>query len=126
MKIAHKILTVCIGLVWVANGLFCKVLNLVPRHTEIVARILGDEHARLLTILIGCSEILMAVWVFSRIKSRWNAIAQIGIVATMNTIEFILAPDQLLWGKFNSLFALLFCVTVYLNEFHLNKPLTEK
>ena len=101
--------------------MFCKVLNLVPRHQQIVASILGDSYARPLTILIGISEIVMAVWVLSRYKSKFNSIAQIIVIATMNTLEFILVPDLLLWGKFNSLFALLLITIIYFNEFHLNK-----
>jgi hypothetical protein len=97
------------------------VFNLVPRHQQIVASILGDSYARPLTILIGISEIIMAVWILSRYKSKLNTIAQITIIAIMNTLEFILVPDLLLWGKFNSLFALLLIVVIYINEFHLNK-----
>ncbi len=37
----NQILNYLIAAVWIANGLFCKVLNLVPRHQEIVARIIG-------------------------------------------------------------------------------------
>jgi uncharacterized membrane protein YphA (DoxX/SURF4 family) len=116
----YKILTYCIATIWIANGLFCKVLNLVPRHEKIVARILGDDNSRLLTILIGLSEIIMAFWIISGYKTKLNAIAQIAVVATMNTLEFILVPDLLLWGKINSLFAFIFISVVYYNEFHLN------
>ncbi len=122
-KAIYKFLTYCIATVWIANGLICKVLNLVPRHQQIVTRILGNEHSRLLTIAIGCSEIVMAFWILSKIKTRLNAIAQIVIVATMNTLEFILVPDLLLWGRLNALFAFLFIVVVYLNEFYFNKKL---
>jgi hypothetical protein len=116
----YKILTYCIATVWIANGLFCKVLNLVPRHEQIVARILGDDYSRPLTILIGFSEIIMAVWTLSVYKTKLNAIVQIAIVATMNTLEFILVPDLLLWGKLNSLFAFIFILVVYFNEFYFN------
>ena len=122
----HKLLTYCIAAVWIINGLFCKVLNLVPRHQLIVTRILGVEHSRLLTLAIGCSEIFMAIWVLSKIKTRLSSIAQIEIVAIMNTLEFILVPDLLLWGKLNSLFAFLFIVVVYFNEFYLNKKLAQQ
>jgi len=122
----YKILTFCIATVWIVNGLFCKVLNLVPRHEQIVARILGDDHARVLTLLIGLSEIGMALWILSRYKSRLNAITQISIVGIMNTLEFILVPDLLLWGKLNSLFAIVFILVVYLNEFYLNKNLVQQ
>jgi hypothetical protein len=107
-NIIQNIFKYSIALVWIANGLLCKVLNFVPRHEQIVARILGDEYSRPLTILIGISEIGMAIWFLSGIKSHLNTIAQIGIVATMNILEFILVPDLLLWGKLNSMFALLF------------------
>jgi len=112
----HQLLNIIIALVWLINGLFCKVFGLVPRHEMIVAKILGTEHSRLLTIVIGISEILMAVWILSKIKPRFNAIAQIIIIATMNTLEFFLAPELLLWGKYNSLYAVMFIVLIWSNE----------
>ena len=74
MKIIYKILLYCTAAVWVANGLFCKVLNLVPRHQDIVAKILGDDFSRPLTVLIGISEIVMAIWVLSGFKTKLNVI----------------------------------------------------
>ncbi|MDG1042250.1 MAG: DoxX-like family protein [Flavobacteriaceae bacterium] len=125
-KSLNKILTLLISVVWLANGLFCKVLNLVPRQEQIVARILGEDYSRPLTFLVGLSEVLMAIWVLSKFKSKLNAITQILIVVTMNTLEFILVPDLLLWGRLNSLFALLFIGLVYYNEFVLNKKLIQQ
>lgn len=115
------IITVLIATVWFANGFFCKVLNLVPRHQQIVERILSIDDGRSLTLVIGMSEILMAIWIGSGYKKRLSTIIQITVVATMNILEFAMTPDLLLWGKFNSLFALIFIVIVYLNEFHLRK-----
>ena len=117
----YKILTFCIAAVWFVNGLFCKVLNFVPRHQEIVARILGNEYAFLLTKAIGFSEILMCIWILSGIKKRFCAIAQISIVLTMNLIEFLLAKDLLLSGKMNALFAVLFVSVVYFSFSQQNK-----
>lgn len=122
----HKLLTYCIAAVWIANGLFCKVLNLVPRHEQIVARILGNDYSRILTILIGLSEIFMAIWILTGFKTRINALVQIAVVATMNTLEFILVPDILLWGKLNSMFAFLLILIIYYNEFHLNKKIAQQ
>lgn len=119
----HQIVNYFIAAVWLINGLVCKVLNLVPRHREIVARILGDSHASLFTIIIGILEILMAVWVLSRIMSRINAITQMIIIATMNTIEFFVAPDLLLWGRWNAFFAFLFILLIFYNEFYCRKKL---
>jgi hypothetical protein len=112
LSIIHKILTFSIAAVWIVNGLFCKMLNFVPRHEQIVAQILGNDYSRVLTILIGLSEIAMAIWFLSNYKSKLNAITQIGIVATMNALEFILVPNLLLWGKLNSLFAFVFILLV--------------
>lgn len=118
-QLLNRMATIFIAIVWLVNGLYCKVQNFVPRHQEIVGKILHLENqtARIFTIIIGISEILMAVWILSRIKHRLNAITQIVIIATMNILEFILAPDLLLWGKLNSVFAYLFILVIYYNEF---------
>lgn len=110
-----------IAIVWLINGLFCKVLNFVPRHQAIVGHILGEEYAFILTKLIGISEILMAFWIVSKIQARLNAITQIVIIATMNVLEFFLAKDLLLWGKANAFFAFCFICLIYWNEFVSNK-----
>ena len=116
-KRIHKLLTYFIASVWVVNGLFCKVLNLVPRHQEIVARILGEEYAWFFTKAIGLAEVLMAIWILSKKKPKVNAITQIVVIATMNILEFLLVPDLLLWGKANSIFALLFILLIYFKAF---------
>lgn len=113
----HRLIHYLIALVWLANGLLCKLLLLVPRHAAIVARILGPEHAGLLTRLIGLGEIGMAVWVLSGIKARWCAVAQIVLILSMNALEAFLAPDLLLWGRANALFAALFCLLIYYHTF---------
>ena len=92
--------------VWIVNGLFCKILDAVPRHRAIVSRILGPDHALEWTRAIGVGEILFALWILSGIRWRASVVAQIVLVGLMNVIEFILAPDLLLFGRFNSLVAL--------------------
>ena len=112
-----------IAAVWLVNGLWCKVLNGVPRHEAIVARILGPQHAGILTKLIGCLEIAMAVWIVSSIKRRLNAVVQMVVIGSMNILEAVLAPDLLLWGPWNALFALLFIGLIYYNEFYTKNQL---
>ena len=124
IPLVKTILTISIGLVWLINGLFCKLLDFVPRHEEIVAQILGLAHAILFTKAIGIAEILMFVWIVSRIKSRWSAVVQIIVVAAMNTMEFILVPDLLLFGKMNSIVALIFIAVIFFNEFILGRSQT--
>jgi hypothetical protein len=123
--IRNRILNYLIAAVWIANGLFCKVLNLVPRHQEIVARIIGSAHAGVLTRAIGFSEIAMAAWILSDIKTKLNALTQVVVIATMNGLEFIMAPDLLLWGRFNVVFAAMFCILILFNEFYLRNKQTQ-
>ena len=112
-----RLLNILIAMVWLINGLCCKVLNMVPRHQLIVARILGDQYAAFITPTIGILETGMFVWVLSGIKSRWCAWMQIILVITMNIIEFILAPDLLLFGRLNAVVAIAFVTVIYLNEY---------
>src|SRR5262245_8326196 len=88
----HLLLNYFIALVWLINGLFCKLMNFVPRHQEIVERILDIENGRGFTLFIGIAEILMAAWILTGKWSRLQTITQIIVIATMNTLEFILAP----------------------------------
>jgi hypothetical protein len=123
-KKTNKLLSYLIAAVWFVNGLFCKILNLEPRHEQILTQILESKNSRNEIIVIGVSEIGMAIWVLSNLFSKQNAIVQIIIVTTMNTIEYFLASELLLWGKINSLFAFLFISLVYYKEFHLNIKIT--
>ena len=118
---SHRLLSYTIAVVWLINGAYCKLFNFVPRHQEIVSRILGEEHAFFFTKIIGISEISMALWIISSKYIRISAITQIVVVATMNILEYILVPDLLLWGKANALFAFAFILVVYFNEFKLGK-----
>jgi hypothetical protein len=121
-KKIHKILIFFTAFVWLVNGLYCKVLNKVPRHQIIVQRILNidEKNARLLTLLIGIAEIIMAIWIATQYIKKTNAITQIVVIAIMNTLEYLLAPNLLLWGKFNCLFAILFILLIYFNQFYFN------
>jgi hypothetical protein len=120
MRTQYLLLKMLIAAVWLVNGLVCKVLNIVPRHQQIVANILGADHSRSLTLLIGLSEMGMALWVLSGIRPKLNAITQIAVIVAMNTLEFILVPDLLLWGKANAIFAFLFVLFIYYYAFYLN------
>jgi hypothetical protein len=122
----NNILTYLIAATWLINGLVCKVMNLVPRHQLIVARFFGNGYAPLLTKIIGASEILMAFWILSRIKPKLNAVIQILVIAIMNMLEFLFAPDLLLWGRLNLFFAFLLILVIYYNEFVLNKKIETK
>jgi hypothetical protein len=113
----HRLFNWLIAAVWLINGVICKILNLVPRHEQIVGQILGHGIARPLTLFIGVMEVGMAYWVISGIRSRMCVIVQIVVVGLMNLLEFFLVPELLLWGKWNAAFALVFMVFVYFNGY---------
>jgi len=117
----HSILTYCIAAVWLINGFLWKVLNLIPRHEQIVSRILQTDHTRFFTLLIGFAEIIMGCWILSQWRSRLCTILQIVTVASMNLLEFFITPDLLLWGRANSIVALVFIALLYFHEFVLGE-----
>ena len=125
-RILYKSLTLLIAMVWIVNGLFCKLLNLVPRHQAIVSRILGEEYAVHFTRAIGVAEIFMGIWILSGVNTRLNAIIQIFVVIVMNLIELILVPDLLLFGEANFILALLFIIILYYAEFVLKQNLSRQ
>lgn len=98
--------------VWLVNGLWCKVLGQVPRHEDIVAHILGAAWAPVLTRLIGAAELVMAAWIISGRSPLWCMRAQVLVVMAMNILEQLLVPELLLFGRFNLVWASLFCVAV--------------
>lgn len=110
-------ITIFIALVWLINGLYCKLLNSVPRHQLIVARILGTAHAGILTKTIGILEIGMSIWVISGRFPFICAWLQIALIAVMNTIEYFQARDLLLFGKLNVVIALFFNLLIWFNTF---------
>ena len=113
------------ALVWLINGLYCKVLNQVPRHQEIVSGILETDAASIITPIIGTAEIGMSIWIISGIYRRFNVAVQIVVVSVMNALEFFLVPELLLWGKWNSFFALMFILILYVNEFGTSRKLNQ-
>ncbi len=116
--ILYRIINYFIAFIWLVNGLFCKVLNFVPRHEQIASRILGAQYSRELIIIIGISEIAVAIWILMQYKTKLNALFQIVIIASMNILEFILTPDLLLWGRYNIVFASLLITIIWVNEFY--------
>lgn len=112
MKPFDHIVRFVFAAIWLANGLWCKVMDGVPRHREIIGRILGSQHAYELTRVIGCAEIVFAVWIASGVLRRWSAATQIIAVLAMNAIEFTLAPELLFFGRLNLLVAFAYCTLV--------------
>ena len=116
MSIKFKYINWAIALIWLVNGLICKVLNIVPRHEKIIAEILGDRYSSLIRVLIGLSEIGMFVWIITGLKPKLAMWMQIVIILTMNVLEFIMVPELLMWGRLNICFAFVLCGLIYWNN----------
>ncbi len=105
------------ALIWLANGLWCKVFGMVPRHQEIVGAIISPAIAPPLTLAIGFAEVGIAAWIMSGWRYRWCALVQIVIILLMNVIEFMTVPELLLWGRWNIVLAALLCAVIYWTAF---------
>jgi hypothetical protein len=85
-----------IGAVWVFHGLYSKLLHGVPRHEEIVGRVLGEGVAAPATLAIGVLEVALGVWAFTGRRRRACALVQTLALVAMNALEIALARDLLL------------------------------
>ena len=90
------VLTVLIGSVWIFHGLYSKLLNGIPRHREIVGRVLGTERAVPVTMGVGALEVMLGLWALSRRRRRECALVQTLAIAAMNALEIARARDLLL------------------------------
>jgi uncharacterized membrane protein YphA (DoxX/SURF4 family) len=88
----HTLAQIAIGGVWVFHGLYSKVLNGIPRHRQIVERVLGKNVGHLATIAIGILEVLLGIWVFSGWQRVGCAVVQMLAIVGMNTLEIIWLP----------------------------------
>ena len=93
LRLALRIL---VGSVWVFHGLYSKLLDGIPRHRLIVARVLGDEIAAVATVGVGVLEILLGIWAFTHRLPRACAAVQTAAIVVMNSLEIARAPDLLI------------------------------
>jgi len=85
-----------VGAVWVFHGACSKLLDGVPRHREIVARVLGDDVATVATLGVGVGEVLLGFWVWSGRLPRCCAVVQTAALVSMNALEIARARDLLI------------------------------
>ncbi|MEO7918163.1 MAG: DoxX-like family protein [Thermoanaerobaculia bacterium] len=85
-----------IASIWLFHGVYGKLLGGIPRHQQIVARVVGASLAGAATRTIGLAEIVIALWFLTGKKPRWCAAAQTMMLAGMNAFELTHANDLLL------------------------------
>lgn len=108
------------------HGLYSKLLDGIPRHRLIVARVLGEDLAALATIAIGVMEILLGLWVWTHRLPRTCAAVQTGAIVAMNALEISRAPDLLVSAPgmvvLNALFLALGWYNATRPPFHRSQP----
>jgi len=89
-------MTIFIGSIWIFHGMYSKIFDGIPRHRQIVERILGTGIADVATVVIGVMEVILGLWIFSRVWRRCCALVQTLALVTMNFLEILLAKDLLI------------------------------
>ena len=120
MRKTYLVIRFLIAMVWLINGLVCKMMNFAPRHQQIVSGILHTDIPRTITFMIGIAEVMMAVWIVSGKYLKTNVYLQISVIALMNILEYIFVPHLLLWGKLNIIFAGVLIAVIYINALYIN------
>ena len=82
-----KLIRASIALVWLYEGLWCKLLGGMPRHAEVIAAtpFLGPVTAKAVLITLGLAECGIAAWVLSGQRMRQAALMQTVLLVAMNT-----------------------------------------
>ena len=85
-----------IAIVWLLFGLLFKALDAVPRHRQIVSRVVGSEHAGVILWLVALTEIGLGIWMLVGRALVPCVALQTGLLIAMNTLELRYARDLLL------------------------------
>jgi uncharacterized membrane protein YphA (DoxX/SURF4 family) len=95
--VGDKLIRLAIAMVWLYQGLWCKVLGGAPRHEAVIASapFIGPVEARAAMVAIGLVECGLAVWVLLGWQRRWAALAQTALLVGMNAAGLIWARSLL-------------------------------
>ncbi len=99
MIVDQKLIRISIALVWLYQGLWCKVLGGVPHHQAVVSAVpfIGPAGSRAVLIVLGLIECGLAAWVLSGWQLAKAAAAQTVLLVAMNAGGLIwawrLLPD---------------------------------
>ena len=81
-----KLIRLSIALVWLYQGLWCKVCGGSAAHLAVISNVpfFGPETARIVLIALGICESCIAAWVLSGRCMRQAAVVQTVLLITMN------------------------------------------
>jgi uncharacterized membrane protein YphA (DoxX/SURF4 family) len=108
-----------IALVWIYQGLWCKVLGRTPRHAKVVEStpFLGARGSHVVLLALGWFEVLLGIWVLTGLYLYPAAILQTALLFAMNTGGLLWAskiipdPAGMLFHNFAFLVLIWICAT---------------
>ncbi len=76
-----------VAFVWLYEGLWCKLLGREPRQRDVVAAVprFGAAIGGTFLVALGVVEVVLALWVLSRVAPHACAIAQVALLVALNT-----------------------------------------
>jgi len=88
-----RLIRISVALVWMYEGLWCKVLGHAPRHEAILNNlpILTRAEAHSVLLALGLLECGIAVWVISGWRPTHGALLQTALLVSMNAGGLIFA-----------------------------------
>ena len=91
------LLRVAVALVWLYEGLWCKILGRMPHQQSIVESVpaLSGPFARFFLSSLGYLECAFAVWVLTGLGPWWAALAQTVILVAMNSVGLSFARQHI-------------------------------
>lgn len=105
--------------VWFCFGLFGKIIPAHGRHQQILEDILHISNANTLIVFIGLLELALSLWILTIKNVKHLVPFQVMLILFMNLLELKFAPEHLLFGRFNILFAIAYSyLIIYLEYFH--------
>jgi len=84
---------IAVAAVWLYEGLWCKILGGVPNQVEVVGAVplFNARSAAFMLRAIGVAECGLALWVLSGWRPLAAAVAQTGLLVTMNSCGLLWA-----------------------------------
>jgi len=86
VRVNRRLIRLSIALVWLYQGLWCKVLGGSPHHRAVVAAVpfIGSAWSQAVLLVLGLMECALAAWVLSGWQLRKAALVQTALLAAMN------------------------------------------
>lgn len=85
---------VSIAAVWLYEGLWCKVLGMMPSQLAIVVELPGFSRERAMALWksVGAVEIFLGLWVLTGVHPGWCAMGEVALLVVMNA-------NALVWAR---------------------------